>query len=270
MERAPVTGRWRFVCVSEEYEAELGRTSYEHAMEDYRDQILRPDDPRHKMVGRVLERLLPNSGLKGDVEFHVIKDDEEVNAFVIPGNKIFVFSGIMPICNNEDGLASILGHEIAHNVAHHVQENASLPYLTTLILGLASFFVDNSAQLTQFVLSYGLELPNSRAQETEADYLGLLMMAQSCYNPEEALKVWDRMAKADQSATPQFLSTHPTDRNRLKRFQQWLPEAIEKQAQSQCGHMTQHSNEFQQAFVSYTGQGQDHPVLGTDNDNDFW
>lgn len=85
MERAPVTGRWRFVCVSEEYEAELGRISYEQAMEDYRGQILRPDDPRHKMVGRVLERLLPNSGLKGDVEFHVIEDDDELNAFVIPG-----------------------------------------------------------------------------------------------------------------------------------------------------------------------------------------
>ncbi|KAI4281558.1 MAG: hypothetical protein L6R38_003605 [Xanthoria sp. 2 TBL-2021] len=165
MERAPVTGRWRFVCVSEEYEAELGRTSYQHVMQDYHDQILRPDDPRHKMVGRVLERLLPNSGLKGDVEFHVIDDDDELNAFVIPGNKIFVFSGIMPICNNEDGLASILGHEIAHNVAHHAQENASLPYLMTLILGLATFFIDNSAQLTQIVLSYGLELPNSRAQE---------------------------------------------------------------------------------------------------------
>lgn len=84
MEQAPVTGRWRFVCVSEEYEAELGKISYRHAMQDYHDQILRPDDPRHKMVGRVLERLLPNSGLKGDVEFHVI-DDHEVNAFVIPG-----------------------------------------------------------------------------------------------------------------------------------------------------------------------------------------
>ncbi|KAI4253380.1 MAG: hypothetical protein L6R42_007607 [Xanthoria sp. 1 TBL-2021] len=85
MGRAPVTGRWRFVCVSEEYEAELGRTSYQHVMQEYHDQILRPDDPRHKMVGRVLERLLPNSGLKGDVEFHVIDDDEELNAFVIPG-----------------------------------------------------------------------------------------------------------------------------------------------------------------------------------------
>ncbi|KAL9626362.1 MAG: hypothetical protein Q9204_007365 [Flavoplaca sp. TL-2023a] len=172
MEQAPVTGRWRFVCVSEEYEAELGKISYQDVMQDYHGRLLRPDDPRHKMVGRVLERLLPNSGLKGDVEFHVI-DDHEENAFVIPGNKIFVFSGILPICYNEDGLASILGHEIAHNVAHHAQENASLPYLMTLVLGLVTFFIDNSAQLTQLVLNYGLELPNSRAQETEADYLGL-------------------------------------------------------------------------------------------------
>ncbi|KAL8774228.1 MAG: hypothetical protein Q9209_000979 [Squamulea sp. 1 TL-2023] len=84
IEKAPVTGRWRFMCVSEEYEAELGRKSYQHVMRDYQNRILRPDDPRHKMVGRVLERLLPNSGLKGDVEYHVI-DDNELNAFVIPG-----------------------------------------------------------------------------------------------------------------------------------------------------------------------------------------
>ncbi|KAL8670879.1 MAG: hypothetical protein Q9168_004610 [Polycauliona sp. 1 TL-2023] len=165
MERAPVTGRWRFMCVSEEYEAELGRVSYQHALEDHRDEILRPDDPRHKMVGRVLERLLPNSGLKGDVEFHVVDDDDEMNAFVIPGNKIFVFSGIIPICNNEDGLASVLAHELAHNVSHHMQENESLPYLMTIILGLATFFVDNSAQLTQMVLNYAVALPNSRTQE---------------------------------------------------------------------------------------------------------
>ena len=84
MERAPVTGRWRFVCVSEEYETELGKISYQDVMQDCHGRILRPDDPRHQMVGRVLERLLPNSGLKGDVEFHVI-DDHEENAFVIPG-----------------------------------------------------------------------------------------------------------------------------------------------------------------------------------------
>lgn len=79
--------------------------------------------------------------------------------------KVFVFSGILPICTNEDGLATVLGHEIAHNVAHHLQESASLPYLFTLIVELVTFFFDNSAQLTQLVLNYGLDLPNSRAQE---------------------------------------------------------------------------------------------------------
>ncbi|KAI4192624.1 MAG: hypothetical protein LQ346_004222 [Caloplaca aetnensis] len=85
IERAPVTGRLRFNCVSEEYEAELGRMGYQEAMQDHRDEILSPRDPRHVMVGRVLARLLPASGLKGDWEYHIIDDDSEINAFVIPG-----------------------------------------------------------------------------------------------------------------------------------------------------------------------------------------
>ncbi|KAL8727886.1 MAG: hypothetical protein Q9166_005763 [cf. Caloplaca sp. 2 TL-2023] len=87
VERAPVTGRWRFICVSEEYEAVLGKTGHQQLMQQYRGRILRPTDPRYQMVGRVLERLLPNSGLKGDVEFHVIDDENELNAFVLPGRR---------------------------------------------------------------------------------------------------------------------------------------------------------------------------------------
>ncbi|KAL8695979.1 MAG: hypothetical protein Q9224_003037, partial [Gallowayella concinna] len=165
MEKVPISDRWRFVCVSKEYEAELGMMSYQDVMQSHRDVLLRTDDERHKMVRRVLERLLPNSGLTGDVEFHVVDDMDEINAFIIPGNKIFVFTGIFPICANEDGLATVLAHEIAHNVAHHVQENASLAYLATLILGLATVFIDNSAYLTSLILNYALELPNSRSQE---------------------------------------------------------------------------------------------------------
>ncbi len=79
--------------------------------------------------------------------------------------KVFVFSGILPICENEDGLAAVLSHEIAHNVAHHTQESASVPYLTNLVVGLVSFFYDNSAQLAQLILKYGVDLPHSRVQE---------------------------------------------------------------------------------------------------------
>lgn len=140
-------------------------------------------------------------------------------------NKVFVFSGIIPICQTEDGLAAVLGHEIAHNVAHHVQEKASMPYLFTLIVGLVTLFFDNSEQLSQLVLSYALELPNSRAQEARihaydhwpwlkcwnrqrpiiSDYVRLdreanvhssghsnirtVLMARSCYNPEAAVQL---------------------------------------------------------------------------------
>ncbi|KAL8691353.1 MAG: hypothetical protein Q9218_003397 [Villophora microphyllina] len=86
IEKVPVSGRYRFNCVSEEYEAELGREGYQQVMQQYRGMLLRPSDPRHKIVGRVLRRLLPHvEGLKGDWEFHVIDDDEQTNAFVVPG-----------------------------------------------------------------------------------------------------------------------------------------------------------------------------------------
>lgn len=85
IERVPVSGRLRFNCVSEEYEAQLGRIGYQEAMQEYRGEFLSPRDPRHMVVGRVLARLLPASGLKGDWEYHVIDDEDEMNAFVIPG-----------------------------------------------------------------------------------------------------------------------------------------------------------------------------------------
>ncbi|KAL8721548.1 MAG: hypothetical protein Q9225_001802 [Loekoesia sp. 1 TL-2023] len=203
IERVPGSGRWRFNCVSEEYETKLGIMSYQQTMQAYRGGILNPRDPRHKIVGKVLTRLLPNSGLKGDWEYHVIDDPDQINAFVIPGGKVFVFSGILPICKNEDGLATVLGHEIAHNMAHHLQESASLPYLFTLIFGLVTFFVDNSAQLTQLVLNYGLDLPNSRAQEIQVRSMSNVDLSQmgtygesgegcctaTAFNPSECISV---------------------------------------------------------------------------------
>ncbi|KAL9004426.1 MAG: hypothetical protein Q9188_002764 [Gyalolechia gomerana] len=267
-EKVPVSGRYRFNCVSEEYEAQLGREGYQQVMQEYRGDILSPTDFRHQLVGRVLARLLPNSGLKGDWEYHVIDDPDQVNAFVIPGGKVFVFSGVLPICKNEDGLAAVLGHEIAHNVAHHVQEKASLPYLMTLAIGLVTIFFDNSADLTRFILNFGLDLPNSRAQEREADYLGLpVMMAKSCYNPEEAIELWERVAKAEKSSVPQLLSTHPTDRNRVKQIQAWLPEARQKQTESDCGAVTQFADQFNQSLKFYGGRS----VPDMERiDEDFW
>ncbi|KAL8937954.1 MAG: hypothetical protein Q9216_004157 [Gyalolechia sp. 2 TL-2023] len=85
IEKVPVSGRYRFNCISEEYEAQLGRASYQQVMQEHRGQILGPNDTRHQEVGKVLARLLPNSGLEGEFEYHVIDDPDEINAFVIPG-----------------------------------------------------------------------------------------------------------------------------------------------------------------------------------------
>ncbi|KAL8650543.1 MAG: hypothetical protein Q9210_003761 [Variospora velana] len=214
IEQVPASGRWRFNCVSEEYEAELGRMGYQQTMRELRGELLGPSDPRHKMVGRTLARLLPNSGLKGDWEFHVIDDPNEINAFVIPGGKVFVYSGILPICKNEDGLAAVLGHEIAHTMCHHVQENASLPWLITLVVGLVSIFLDNSASVTQLVLDYALELPNSRAQE-----VGAHGKSTEDYGTTTAL--YSSHCTSRPAAYAAEIAYATQNKNRIKRIQEW-------------------------------------------------
>lgn len=140
------------------------------------------------MVNKVLARLIPAAGLEGqNWEVQVIDDAEEKNAFVLPGNKVFVFSGILPICAGEDGLAAVLGHEIAHNIAHHSAEKLSqMAYLIPIALLLSGTF-DISGSLAQFILDIALERPGSRKMEAEADHIGLLMMAQACYDPSAAV-----------------------------------------------------------------------------------
>jgi metalloendopeptidase OMA1, mitochondrial len=148
-----------------------------------------------------------------------LKISTECNAFVIPGGKVFVFSGILPIAKNDDGLAAILGHEIAHNLARHGAERMSSMVMLEPIRWLL-IFLDSTGYtmglgrlLGEVALDLGLSRPASRKQESEADYIGLLMMAKSCYDPAEAVKVWERMEKAQKAQgqeVPQWLSTHPS------------------------------------------------------------
>jgi hypothetical protein len=122
IEEVPVSGRRRFNIISPGLEEMLGKATVDQVKEQYQGQFLSDADPRVRQVKRVLERLLPyaeGEGLKNmDWEVHVI-DSPEQNAFVAPGGKVFVFTGILPLCENEDGIAAVLGHEIAHVVAHH-------------------------------------------------------------------------------------------------------------------------------------------------------
>ena len=141
----------------------------------------------------------------------------------------------MPICENDDGLATVLGHEIAHNVAHHSAEGVSRSIIL-LGLGWALEILLGTPFISNLALELALNRPGSRAQEAEADYLGLLMMAKSCYDPQEAVRVWERMQrlKGAGSQIPQFISTHPSDRNRIRKMMEWLPEAMAKRENSEC------------------------------------
>ena len=236
LEYVPVTGRRRFNFISPEQEAALAGDQFKLVMQEFGNKVLPPNHPYSRLVNAVVERLLPASGLQDqDWEVRVIDDPNVKNAFVTPGGKVFVFSGILPICAGDDGLAHVLGHEIGHTVAHHTAEKMSK---SGFVLGLALVFAltfDVSGYLAQSIVDIALNRTNSRTQESEADYIGMLMASKACFDPQAAIGLWQRMAKAEQFAPPQFLSTHPASKNRIVNLQGWLPEAEEVQSKSECG-----------------------------------
>tara|TARA_B100001964_G_C13677602_1_gene356071 strand:- start:37 stop:516 length:480 start_codon:yes stop_codon:yes gene_type:complete len=149
----------------------------------------------------------------------------------MPGGKIAIYSGILPIAKNNDGLASIMAHEIAHAVARHSAERASRAMLMDagtyaferLVLGTS--MTRHSRQLYGQLRQLGLELPFNRSQESEADYLGLVFMSLSNYNTQESYLVWERMQKSmGGSGQAEFFSTHPSPKNRIKKLKEWIPQ----------------------------------------------
>lgn len=208
-------------------------------MSQFGGKIMPAHTHEHRMVQRVLNRLIPKSGLQDEQwEVHVI-DDPMKNAFVIPGGKVFVFKGILDVCQGDDGLAAVLGHEIAHNVAHHAAERMSRSFVFLPLALVASFLLGIDPGIGNFAVNIAFTLPGSRKEEAEADYIGLLMMAESCYDPKAAMGLWARMEEQEQGQTPpQFLSTHPSNHNRLDKIREWLPKAESAQESSDCGVMT--------------------------------
>lgn len=251
LEEVPVSHRRRFNVVGPEREEATGKQMYQQTMQEYGGRILPAWHPKTRMVRRVLDRLVPHSSL-ADVDWEVnVIDVPEKNAFVIPGGKVFVFSGILDICQDDDGLAAVLGHEIAHNVAHHAAERMSQAGFLTGALLLFSLFTGIDAGLGNLLMDFAFLRPGSRSQETEADYIGLLMMSESCYDPSAAMQLWNRMEKAEGSAPPQFMSTHPSNHNRLEKIREWLPEAERKREGSQCAGMQQYGESLCTASPAY-------------------
>lgn len=236
LETVPISGRRRFNCISPETEQSMSDQQVGQVLKQYQGHILPPNHPAAVLCQRVLDRLIQAAGLEGNQwDLRVIDDPKMVNAFVVPGGKVFVFTGILPICAGEDGVAAVLGHELAHNVAHHVAERMSQMWFVLAAAFLLSYTLDISGQLASVAVDLALSKPNSRKMESEADHIGLMLMAQACYDPAAVPKFWQRMAKAEQYAPPQLLSTHPGSASRVKAIEGWIPEAESKRAEGDCG-----------------------------------
>ena len=164
-------------------------------------------------------------------------NDAMKNAFVIPGGKVCVFSGILDICQDDDGLAAVLGHEIAHNVAHYAAERMSKSNILLGVVMAGFLLIGIDPGIGNLLTEFAFTRPGSRSQESEADYIGLLMMSESCYRPEAAMELWARMEEEEQNSPPQFMSTHPSNHNRLEQIRGWLPEAEAKRDGSECSSM---------------------------------
>lgn len=167
-------------------------------------------------------------------EFNLVKS-KEVNAWCMPGGKVVIYTGILPITQTETGLAVVMGHEIAHAIAEHGNERMSQGLLAQMGAVALSAALDEKPEQTQALwmtaygvgAQFGVLLPHSRNQESEADQLGLIFMAMAGYDPNESVKFWERMsAMKGSQAPPEFMSTHPSDQTRINNLKKLIPEAM--------------------------------------------
>lgn len=228
---APVTGRRQLMLMPENSEQQLGLQAYEESTGNVaRSQNQRAAD----MVQRVGQRIADVSG-RNDYqwEFRLLATDEQ-NAFCLPGGKVAVHEGILPVCVNEAGLAVVMSHEVAHALARHGGERMSQGYAVDGVQKVVQYAMQGQSETRRDTLlkaygvasKYGVILPYSRQQESEADQIGLTLMARAGYDPEEAPRFWQRFAgDGTKQQQPEFMSTHPTDVHRAAALQQLLPGA---------------------------------------------
>ncbi|KAJ1513767.1 hypothetical protein HMI56_001806 [Coelomomyces lativittatus] len=244
LDEVPITGRKRFLDFSKKQEERLGKSAYRTIIYEFGPSLLPPSHPTVRMVAKVAGKLIQAARMENlDWKVHVI-DSPEKNAFVLPGGMIFVFTGILPICQDEDGLAVVLGHEIAHQFARHSAEKMSFTKILFILQLTLSLVFDTSMYLSQFLTQMLLSLPFSRKMENEADYIGLLLTANACYDPRVAIDVWKRMASAKRLNPPEFLSTHPNPSTRIERLRELMPQALQKREDAGCQNLRGYFDDF--------------------------
>ena len=240
----PITHRHSLQLLPDSELATLSLQEYDKVLKDSK---LSTDRQQVEMVRRVgfkiagaAELFLIEAGKKSQIknlnwEFNLIEDDKTVNAWVMPGGKAAVYTGILKYTRDETGLAVVLGHEVGHAIAGHGNERMSQGLLAQMgSVALSVALAQNSpATRDLFMQAYGagasvgLLLPYSRLQESEADRIGLTLMARAGYDPRQAVPFWERMSKQEgKSRPPEFLSTHPAPESRIADIKKYIPEAM--------------------------------------------
>jgi metalloendopeptidase OMA1, mitochondrial len=229
-QKTPVTHRVEHVTLTDQQQMQLGAQQYAKTLNQSRAQIVR-SGPKYAEVQRVARRI--EAVARRDKPNFVWRvsliRSKEANAYCLPGGKIVVYTGILPITENDAGLATVLGHEVAHATAEHVAERIEREHLTEVaaaIIAGGTAFTPGQFVRIQALLGVGTALPFSRKQESEADHIGLVYMARAGYDPRQAVTFWTRMQRASKGKEPpEFLSDHPSDAHRVERVRGWLPEA---------------------------------------------
>ncbi|CAD1811718.1 Peptidase M48 family protein [Candida parapsilosis] len=259
LHEAPFTHRLRFIWIPFWIETKIGDYSYRQIMSQYGSMILPHSNPLYGRITTIMNKLLATAIANDEDqtqkrhlqqlhwEINIIQNDKlPPNAFILPNGKIFIFSSILPICENDDGLATVLSHELSHQLAQHSSEQLSSQPIY-MFLSAVLYSLTGVSWFNDLLINGLFTMPASREMETEADHIGCELLAKSCFNPDQSIKFWERMGQEEQRLTRQmggggaansvlgqWFSTHPATTKRIHDIQEWLPKLREMRESSGC------------------------------------
>jgi predicted Zn-dependent protease len=236
----PLTGRRQLSLVSSGEMTSLSEKQYKEVLS--KSDVVRSGS-QIEQIRRVGARITKavdafarerNLNLDYQWEFNLIRDDKQVNAWCMPGGKVAFYSGIMPVCKDDEGVATVMGHEIAHAIAEHSRERFSQQMLAQLGQTTVAVMTRDKPETTRKIFmtaaglgtQVGVMLPFSRLHESEADHIGLMLMARAGYDPRTAVDFWKRMQAGGGARPPEFLSTHPSSTTRIEAIEAQLPDVM--------------------------------------------
>ncbi|CAI5759101.1 unnamed protein product [Candida verbasci] len=268
LHEAPYTHRRRFIWVPFWLGEKIGDYTYKQIMYQYGSQILPHSNPLYSKVSNVMNKLLQVSLNSEEThqkqflknlnwEINIINNDSlPPNAFILPNGKIFIFSSILRICQNDDGLATVLSHELSHQLAQHSNEQLSSQPIY-MALSTILYTLTGVSWFNDLLINGVLTMPASREMESEADHIGCEILARACFDPKQSIYFWQRMNQAEKrlggeaNARLEWFSSHPATSRRIADIESWMPKLEQIKADSNC-HSFYQFDEFHRNFFKRT------------------